>query len=442
MAEEFPDNSSASDDKENPISILLLATRWQFDTHGLSTVNKSLVNNLRVVDPEGKKIKITCAVVEEDTKIQDDQTEDAAKYKVQLKGGKQPRGPKEKPNITWLDRHTATHYFGLIREDSYQFITGHVPTLANAPFNLRDICPTGGDEPKVVLMVHGLPKTNEGDVDVDTLLDWLTEADVVFSVGKSVEEELLPHIASLPPEDRPEHKIYIPSYPLELFNVQRDIVKFRGTQNIALMTGELRNLQISGADFPLAVSSTAGASKHIFDFEGVKTNLILLTDNKDDKEQWKQHFAEIIVNTEIRGRTLQFRSDSPGNLEKLKIYMRKSNLMILPLKPGSPIFGSEALSAIAAGVPILVSNHSGIASLLQTLSEDKSIIRESTLDSDVTAWREGILQKLLQPEESQRMANRMKEQLLLDTNIAETHLGFIRTVVGKKLFLNLAISKI
>ena len=83
------------------------------------------------------------------------------------------------------------------------------------------------------------------DVDVDALLDWLTEADIVFSVGKSVEEELLPHITSLPPEDRPEHKLYIPSYPLDLFNVQRDIVKFRGTQNITLMTGELRNLEIS-----------------------------------------------------------------------------------------------------------------------------------------------------------------------------------------------------
>ena len=59
MAEEFPDNSSGSDAQENPISILLLATKWQFDTYGLSTVNKSLVNNLRVVDPEGKKIKIT-----------------------------------------------------------------------------------------------------------------------------------------------------------------------------------------------------------------------------------------------------------------------------------------------------------------------------------------------------------------------------------------------
>ena len=86
-----------------------------------------------MVDPEGKKIKITCAVVEEETKIADDQREDAAKYKVQLKGGKQPRGPKEKPNITWLDRHTATHYFELMRRDSYEFIIGHVPSLAHAP---------------------------------------------------------------------------------------------------------------------------------------------------------------------------------------------------------------------------------------------------------------------------------------------------------------------
>ena len=155
-------------------------------------------------------------------------------------------------------------------------------------------------------MVHGLSKTNEADVDVDTLLDWLTEADVVFSVGKSVEEELLPHITSLAPEDRPEHKLYLPSYPLELFNVQRDIVKFRGTQNIALMTGELRNLEISGIDFPLAVSSTAGASKYVFDFEGVKTNLILLTDDKEDKEQWKQHFAEIITSTESEAEHYNF----------------------------------------------------------------------------------------------------------------------------------------
>ena len=86
MAEAFPENVSDNhneedlNNQENLISVLLLATKWQFDTYGLSTANKSLVNNLRVVDRKGKKIKITCAVVEEEGKINRYQKEDAEKY--------------------------------------------------------------------------------------------------------------------------------------------------------------------------------------------------------------------------------------------------------------------------------------------------------------------------------------------------------------------------
>ena len=118
MAEAFPENPDVIDfeKQENPISVLLLAERWQFDTYGLSTVNKSLVNNLRVVDPEGTKIKITCAVVEEEGKIERIQKEDAEKYQVQLRGSKQPRGPKKKPNIEWLDNSIAAYYLDLVRK--------------------------------------------------------------------------------------------------------------------------------------------------------------------------------------------------------------------------------------------------------------------------------------------------------------------------------------
>ena len=178
-------------------------------------------------------------------------------------------------------------------------------------------------------------------------------------------------------------------------------------------------------------TSTAEASKHVWDFHTVKTNFVLLTSNKDDKEEWKKEFGEILQNGDTRRRMLYFQVDSPENIEKMKEKMRKSNLMILPLKPGSPLFGSEALSAIAAGVPVLVSNHSGMATLLETIYQVESIIQESILDSDTEIWKEGILQKLLKPEDSQRRADRMREQLLLDTSIAQTHLDFIRTLLGK-----------
>ena len=120
-----------SDDQQHPILVLILATKWQFDTYGLSTVNKSLVNNLRVADPTGRKIKIICAVVEEDRKIQSDQREDAAKYNVELRGAKQPRGSKKKPCIEWLDHNIAAYYPDLLKNNGYNFIIGHAPYLAN-----------------------------------------------------------------------------------------------------------------------------------------------------------------------------------------------------------------------------------------------------------------------------------------------------------------------
>ena len=83
MAEAFPEemNEVESSDDSRTISVLLLGTRWQFDTYSLSTLNKSLVNNLRLVDPEGKSIKITCTVLQDDGKIQDEDLKDAEKYR-------------------------------------------------------------------------------------------------------------------------------------------------------------------------------------------------------------------------------------------------------------------------------------------------------------------------------------------------------------------------
>ena len=63
-----------------------------------------------------------------------------------------------------------------------------------------------------------------------------------------MESELVPYVVGIDKENRPFHKIYIPSYPLELFHVVReqkgkDVV---GTQNITIMSGEIKDLDITG----------------------------------------------------------------------------------------------------------------------------------------------------------------------------------------------------
>ena len=130
---------ATAEDPEIPISILTLTTKWQFDTCGLSTVNKSLVNNLRLVDPEAEYVKITCGVLEEEGKITEADHRDAEKHGVILKGAKQPRGRKTKTKIKWLNENVITYYHHLVTDDKHDFIIGHVPYLVDGCLNLREM---------------------------------------------------------------------------------------------------------------------------------------------------------------------------------------------------------------------------------------------------------------------------------------------------------------
>ena len=433
MAEAFPEEVPASesrDDSSKTISVLLLASRWQFDTYGLSTVNKSLVNNLRLVDPEGETIIITCAVVDEEGKINHVDVMDAGKCGVLLKGARRPKGQKRdsKPELRWLEVYAGVYYRHL-QDNHYDFIIGHAPYLANGCFNLKDIYRGTEMPPKIILMFHGLPKDKNGDVDDEMLLDWLDEADIVFSVGKAVENELVTYLAGINEENKPIHKMYLPSYPLELFHVAREDKgkKIQGTQNITMMSAEFKDLDVTGLDFTLAVNAIIGAAEHIRDFDGVRTNLTMVAAHEDDKDNW----TSSNVKRKTQHRDLSFKADVPTDANKLQYHLKRSTLFLLPLKSDSPLFGTEALAAIAAGVPVLVSRYCGLASLLRKMAEDEPVVYGTKLESEFEMWKERILQKLLRPDEAQRAANILRERLLLDTSIAETHLDFINTISSK-----------
>ena len=444
MAEAFPEEPTASEshEVEKTISVLFLVTKWQFDTYGLSTINKSLVNNLRLVDPEDETIKITCAVVEEG-KVNDMDRRDAAKCAVVLEGAKRPRSKKRhsKPELSWLDEY-AVAYYRHLQDHHYDFIIGHAPYLANGCFNLKDLFRGREIPPKIILMFHGLPKNENGDIDDEMLEERLNEADVVLSLGKAVESELVPYITGLDEENRPIHKLYIPSYPVELFHVAQEPkgVKIQGTQNIPMMSGEIKDLDVTGLDFSLAVNATIGAAEHIRDFDGIRTNLTMLTAHEDDRDKWKVENDKEFQSQNIKQTGLSFTTEVPTDINKLQSYLKRSTLFLLPLNTDSPDFGTEALAAIAAGVPILVSRYSGIARLLQKMAEDEPVVYDTKLKSPVETWKERILQKLLRPDQSQKAANRLREQLL-DTSIAQTHLDFINFIASKLILRKLSNDK-
>ena len=424
MAEAFPDEHGKSEppdgSRTTTISVLILATRWQFDTYGLSTVNKSLISNLRFVDPEGKTIKITFAVPQDEGKIKNEDLEDAMKHGVELRGAK------------WLDEDRLRHYPDVVQDKNYDLIIGHAPYMANGCISLTKLFRNKKESPKTILLFHALPKDNYGDINDETLLNWLTEADIVFSIGKCVEDELLPHIAALDPDKRPVHRVYLPSIPWELHaheerNVQENI---RGIQHVFMMSGEIKDLGSNDTDFNLAVTAAARAAEHLRDFDGIGMRLTLLVANEEEKTKWKEAFEEVVRKQNLKESGLTFQIEAPHSMGQIKIHMRKSNLFLLPLKQNSPLFGTEALAAIAAGVPVLISKYCGLAALLDKMIEDEPIVGKNKLTVDAETWKERIIEKLVRPAEAQRAANRLRERLLLDTNISQTHLDFIGTITG------------
>ena len=226
--------------------------------------------------------------------------------------------------------------------------------------------------------------------------------------------------------------MYIPSYPIELFNVAQEPKgkEVVGTQNITMMSGEFKDLHVTGLDFTLAVNATIGAAEHIRDFDALRTNLTMLAAHEDDKIQWKSASMKIIQRKKQHS-GLSFKTEVPTDINKLQSYLKRSTLFLLPLKSDSPLFGTEAMSAIAAGVPVLVSRYSGLASLLRKMTEDEPVVYSTKVESQLEIWKERILKRLLRPEESQEAAMRLREKLLLDSGIAETHLDFINIIASK-----------
>ena len=422
----------------DPISLLLLSPKWQFDTYGVSSVVRSLTNDLWLTDPEGKRIQMTCAVLQEDGKINQRDVEDAKKHNVILRGVKLPRGVRRLPTWTDINQMATSYYHHLALTKSFDFIIGHIPYMSNGALNLKDHFKSMGTTSKIILFTHTLPRTEENDIDEDILQEWLKDTDVILSIGENVKSDVDPYITCLEERERPIHKVYIPGCPAELLTLMQEerAKPVRGPQNIIIMTQQTKDLEVTGLNYQLAVASSTLASKSIHELSSQsKVHFLVLAANPNERNVWEASFNEIKEKQPTKDKRLSFQFHSIENLEKLKSIMRRTTVMLLPLKADSPLFGVEALMAAYSGVPILVASNSGVASLMNSVGEGEAIVYDTTgnLRNDSRVWSEKIIQKISDPAEAQNCAKLLRTTLILDTSIATSHLEFIRLVTGELL---------
>ena len=420
------------------ISVLMLSPRWYFDSYGIASISKSLINDLRFMDPNGESVNISCAVLKEEGKIPPDQLRNSEQWGVKLIGARQPRGKIREPQLQWLDEDVNKYYQDLIVNEKFDFIIGHIPYVANGALNLKSFCDKQKHDTKVILVVHALPKTDDGEIDEDRLADWLREADLVLSIGGNVWMQIALFLEAM--DIHADHELYLPSVHQDLPNLKQSEAepKLSGEQNIVILVPDGENPENSGLDFELAVVSSAQASQNIMNHEGynlsrqLSFNLKVIATTEEEKESLEGNFKAIKEKHKIEGSTPNFKFCSPRKPEKLRPHMKRATLIVLPLKNDNPVFGTETLNAMAAGIPILVSKNSGIALFLQERGLCESVVWDCKgFEENVGLWKEKLVQKITNPDEALRLAQELRELLHLDLQTECTHRNFIKYVTGK-----------
>ena len=417
------------------ISVLMLTPQWRFDGYGIATITRSLIKDLRTIDSEGKFIKITCIILAEaDGRSLEEQRVEAKELKVELEGYILPRGRKKEPNMDeWMNEGIVNYYNNVLSGTKYDFIIGHVPYLAYGSLNVRDFY--SKKKPKVILVNHAVPRTPDGEIEDDALKDWLREADVVMSMEKSVQEKISECIMALGLDSAAHHKTYIPAHPIELFNIKQEERRTPGDNlEISMLTFERKDLEVEGLDFPLGVNAITAAKRET----NLNMTLTMFTENCNEAKTWEEEFDK----SDRFCKEIPFQTNTSQYTDRLK----DSSLFLLPMKSSSPIFGVEALSAIASGVPVLVSKHCGVSSFLLKMKENgdgaqsdviERLVQESIVtETDVGTWTQRIIDRVRkqiesQPDGSSDSNRTLREFLLFDTNISSSQLEFIKTIVGR-----------
>ena len=414
------------------ISTLILTTAWPLDFTTLTTVTRSLINNLRHKDEGGPKFKITCAVLDQDGKIDMAHFKEAFLEEVKLKGMICPKGEEiNLPVIKRINELSAAYYHHLFNEDSYHFIIGHAPIMAHGAVNLKSVCKDQNSR-KVVLVIHGLPVTEQDLLNTRLLLSWIRETDIIFSIGEA-DMNLMKRYSY-----KKKHVMFIPIYQSGI-TPAKEGKRHHHHHRIIILVG--KELGYSYIDLQLALNAIGKAAEQLQanrkNRNEIQIDVQILSpvtkiENEDDKDMNEDVSHALQDQTTVK-KTFNVQFCQVENFETLKLNIIETDLLLLPLKENYSVFGTEALNAAVAGIPILVSEESGIAALLHDIeeSEDSIIVMGPSRETEIR-WADKIVEKLTDPKAFDK-ASGLRGKLLDDARIAKIHRNFLSAFKRKYL---------
>ncbi|XP_035677312.1 uncharacterized protein LOC118416329 [Branchiostoma floridae] len=329
------------------------------------------------------------------------------------------------PTLDWLTYYHSLHYPNLPQDVTC--IIGHADITDTAA---RNIWEQRYPQADLVTFTHILPEDTEyykggrkamkAKEKENDMLDKANNAKAAFSVGKHTYD----HFDTLYKGDKKpqSHFIFLPK-PSKMF---LDInVRPGGQQKVVLAVGRVYKAEnLEGHDL------TARAMGEVVE---VINNVALRVRglSEDDWERSKKIIEDNLNSDKLKPSLLQY-----GTQEDIRNDMMTAHLVLMPSR--SEPFGLVGLEAIAAGIPVLISDKTGLAELILELIKQgklhpdrrqvivKTNVNNSDLAEDAKRWASKIVDILKYSDSEFEKAAKFKQELVESRYWEESHLTFLQ----------------
>ncbi|XP_019628610.1 PREDICTED: uncharacterized protein LOC109473166 [Branchiostoma belcheri] len=396
--------------------ILLVSDEYGSFKGGISTINCQASQTL-----QGKAV-VYCTVLQ--LKVPEQDQEAADRDGVTLIRP-DPRGRKTEPTLEWLTYYHHQHFPNLPK--NVTCIIGHADITDTAARNIKDDRYPYAD---LIMFTHVLPgdteyykggrkamKAREKEKD---MLDKVDRAKAVFSVGMRIYLHF--HSKYRGGKKPQSHHIFLPK-PSEMF--LDAYVSPWGGEKVVLSIGRVRKVEkLKGHD--LVGESMREVVKII------KNVRLRVRGISEDDWKTRQKILEDALNSpDLNPSLLPY-----GTQEEIRDDIMMAHLVLMPSR--SEPFGLVGLEAIAAGIPVLISDKTGLAEMILGLigegklsAEHRHVIVETGVSDrnragDAERWAKRIVDILQHSDSEFEKAARLKRELLESRYWEESHNAFLQ----------------
>ncbi|XP_019617594.1 PREDICTED: uncharacterized protein LOC109464924 [Branchiostoma belcheri] len=403
--------STSQDGAEQPGSgrrplVLLLNDEYGTSKGGISTVNRQMGCFLA-----SKGAKVLCTVLNATQQDKEDADEDG----IQLVFPERFKRDLRKEELSWLTFDHQTRYPDL--PSHVDFIVGHVHVTSHAARRIKERFP----DAKVIQVTHVMPedtsqykddeKVLKIEEEIGNILDDLRHADVIFSVGPLMYDYYRHQTKQL----TLKHHELLPK-PSDIFIDMKLKPPVDTKTKVVLSIGRVKGVErLKGVDLS---AETMGMVINKLPHTKWRLRGIRRDDFQASRSIIEANTRNIVFFTPLEYATQ----------EELCEDMGKADVVLMPSR--AEPFGLIGLEAIAAGVPVVISNKSGLAEFLkkQDPEFDRTIVKiDEDGDKAAQTLADRVIDILQDGRREFQAAQSLKQKLLDSEYWAASHSKLLQT---------------